>query len=108
MIPERVNIATEVLERQAAEHGGRTAFVWEAGETSYAGLRGRVARLAGALADAGVGRGTKVLVRMPNCIEFAVTFLALARIGAIRCWSTLCSVRRRSIMCSTTAERIRR
>ena len=83
MIPERVNIATEVLERQAAEHGGRTAFVWEAGETSYAGLRGRVARLAGALADAGVGRGTKVLVRMPNCIEFAVTFLALARIGAI-------------------------
>ena len=83
MIPERVNIATEVLERQAAEHGGRTAFAWEAGETSYAGLRGRVARLAGALADAGVGRGTKVLVRMPNCIEFAVTFLALARIGAI-------------------------
>ena len=83
MIPERVNMATEVLERQATEHGGRTAFAWEAGETSYAALRGRVARLAGALADAGVGRGTKVLVRMPNCIEFAVTFLALARIGAI-------------------------
>ncbi len=83
MIPERVNIATEVLERQAAEHGGRIAFAWEAGETSYAALRGRVARLAGALAGAGVGRGAKVLVRMPNCIEFAVTFLSLARIGAI-------------------------
>ena len=83
MIPERVNIATEVLERQAATHGGRTAFAWEAGETTYADLRDRVARLAGSLVGAGVGRGAKVLVRMPNCIEFAVTFLSLTRIGAI-------------------------
>ncbi len=83
MIPERVNIATEVLERQAAAHGGRTAFAWEAGETTYADLRDRVARLAGSLVGAGVGRGAKVLVRMPNCIEFAVTFLSLTRIGAI-------------------------
>ena len=83
VIPERVNIATEVLERQAEEHGGRTAFAWEAGETTYADLRDRVARLAGSFVAAGVERGAKVLLRMPNCIEFAVTFLSLTRIGAI-------------------------
>ena len=84
MIPERVNIAAEVLDRRVAEGlGGRTAFVWDGGGTTYAALLDRVRAVAGALAAAGVRRGAKVLVRMPNCIEFAVSFLALARIGAI-------------------------
>ena len=84
MIPERVNIAAEVLDRKVAEGlGGRTAFVWDGGGTTYAALLDRVRAVAGALAAAGVRRGTKVLVRMPNCIEFAVSFLALARIGAV-------------------------
>ena len=83
VIPERVNIAAEVLDRRAGAHAGRTAFVWEGGETTHDALRGRVARLAGAFAAAGVGRGATVLLRMPNCIEFACTFLALLRIGAV-------------------------
>ena len=84
MIPERVNIAAEILDRQVAEGlGGRTAFVWDGGGTTYAALLDRVRAVAGALAAQGVRRGMKVLVRMPNCIEFAVSFLALARIGAI-------------------------
>ena len=84
MIPERVNIATEVLERQAAEHGGRTAFAWEAGETTYAAMHGRVARLAGTFGRRRrSGAAREVLLRMPNCIEFAASFLALLRIGAV-------------------------
>ena len=84
MIPERVNIAAEVLDRRVAEGlGGRTAFVWDGGGTTYAALLDRVRAVAGALTAAGVRRGMKVLVRMPNCIEFAVSFLALARIGAV-------------------------
>ena len=84
MIPERVNIAAEILDRQVAEGlGGRTAFLRDGGGTTYDALLDRVRAVAGALAAQGVRRGMKVLVRMPNCIEFAVSFLALARIGAV-------------------------
>ncbi len=84
MIPERVNIATEVLDRRVGEGlGSRTAFVWDGGETTYSALLERVRGVAGILAASGIRRGTKVLVRMPNCIEFAVSFLSLLRIGAI-------------------------
>ena len=84
VIPERVNIAAEVLDRRIGEGlGSRTAFVWDGGGTTYAALLDRVGRVAGAFAASGVGRGAKVLVRMPNCIEFAVSFLALVRIGAV-------------------------
>ena len=82
MIPERVNVAAEALDRPAGD-GGRTALVWEGGAATFAELRERVGRVAGAVSAAGLGRGAKVLLRMPNCIEFAVSFLALARIGAV-------------------------
>ena len=39
--------------------------------------------LAGGLAQQGIGKGTPVLIRMPNCLEFAVSFLALVRLGAL-------------------------
>ena len=84
MIPERVNIAAEILDRRVEEGlGERTAFVWDGGETTCAALLDRVRGVAGALAASGIRRGTKVLVRMPNCIEFVVTFLSLTRMGAM-------------------------
>ena len=84
VIPERVNIAAEVLDRGVEEGlGDRTAFVWDGGATTYAALLDRVRGVAGILAASGVRPGAKVLVRMPNCIEFAVTFLSLTRMGAI-------------------------
>ena len=81
VIPERVNLAAEALDRPT--EGGRTALVWDGGALTHAELRDRVGRLAGAFSAAAIGRGSKVLLRMPNCVEFAVSFLALARIGAV-------------------------
>ncbi len=81
MIPARVNLAAEALDRPT--EGGRTALVWDGGTLTHAELRDRVGRLAGTFSAAGLGRGSKVLIRMPNCVEFAVSFLALARIGAV-------------------------
>ncbi len=84
VIPARVNVSAEVLDRTVgAGLGGATAFVWDGGEIGYAALLDRVRRVAGCFARAGIGRGTRVLLRMPNCIEFAVSFLALTRIGAV-------------------------
>jgi len=50
---------------------------------SYGTLRERVNRLANGLARRGVRKGTHVAVMLPNIEEFPVTWLALARLGAV-------------------------
>ena len=50
---------------------------------SYAELLERVARLAGALAARGVGKGDRVIIYMPMVPEALVAMLACARLGAI-------------------------
>ena len=83
-IPPRLNIAREVLDRRLeAGLGERTAFVFEGGSVSYAELGHRVNHLAHGLASIGIGKGTPVLIRLPNCLEFVVSFLALVKIGAL-------------------------
>jgi len=83
-IPERLNLAREVLDRQV-ERGLRehTALLHEGGQLTYGELARRVALCAGGLDRLGVVRGDRVLVRMPNSPEFAVAFLALVRLGAL-------------------------
>ncbi len=83
-IPARLNLCGAVLDDIVrGGHGERTAFVWEGGSITCWALLDRVKRLAGGLAAHGIVRGMPVLVRMPNCIEFVLTFLALTRLGAI-------------------------
>ena len=83
-IPARLNLCGEILDDSVrGGHGARTAFVWRGGSITYGALLDRVARLAGGLARHGIAHGAPVLVRMPNCIEFALTFLALTRLGAV-------------------------
>ena len=83
-IPPRLNITSEVLDRQLdAGLGGRTAFVFDAGSITYEDLGNQVNALAGGLIAQGIGKGTPVLIRLPNCLEFAVSFLALVKIGAL-------------------------
>ena len=83
-IPARLNITREVLDRQLdAGLGERTAFVFEGGSISYAGLGKQVNSLARGLSEVGILKGAKVLIRLPNCLEFAVSFLALVKIGAV-------------------------
>jgi propionyl-CoA synthetase len=50
---------------------------------TYRELRDEVARLAGALARLGVGRGDRVLLYMPMVPEAAMAMLACARLGAV-------------------------
>ncbi len=72
-----------------AGHGDRTAIIWDSPVTgkkariSYAELRERTARLGGALARAGIGKGDRVVIYMPMVPEALVAMLACARIGAI-------------------------
>ncbi|MGR3434213.1 MAG: AMP-binding protein [Shimia sp.] len=72
-----------------AGHGDRVAIVHDSPVTgtvsrmTYAELRSATARLAGALARAGIGLGDRVVVYMPMVPEALVAMLACARLGAI-------------------------
>ena len=72
-----------------AGHGDRVAIIHDSPVTgrvariSYAELRERVARLAGALAARGVGKGDRVIVYMPMVPEALIAMLACARLGAV-------------------------
>ena len=57
---------------------------FECGERiTYGRLKERVDRLAAGLARAGVGKGSHVGVMLPNIASFTLTWLALARLGAV-------------------------
>ncbi|MEV5829666.1 AMP-binding protein [Spirillospora sp. NPDC052242] len=73
----------EQLARAARLYPGKTAFVCEGDERTYAQTDERVTRLARALADRGVGRGDRVAVHMHNGLEVVEGYLAACRLGAI-------------------------
>jgi propionyl-CoA synthetase len=72
-----------------AGRGAQPALIWDSAMTgrivvhTYAQLRDRTAKLAGALADLGVGAGDRVVIYMPMVPEAAIAMLACARLGAI-------------------------
>ena len=63
---------------------GQTSVVVPGGlSVSFGTLRDEVERVAGLLAAAGVKRGRAVSIVLPNGLDFIVTFLAVARAGAV-------------------------
>ena len=85
-----VNTCWNAVDRHvAAGHGARLAVIHDSPLTgsvrriTYAELRDRVARLAGALAARGVGVGDRVVIYMPMVPEALEAMLACARLGAI-------------------------
>ena len=73
----------------AAGRGAQPALIWDSAMTgrivtfTYAQMQSRTAKLAGALARLGVGRGDRVVIYLPMVPEAAVAMLACARLGAI-------------------------
>src|ERR1019366_3306204 len=65
------------------------ALIWDSPMTgrverfTYATMRDRAARVAGALARLGVQAGDRVVIYMPRGPEAAITMLACARLGAV-------------------------
>ena len=77
-----VSLPDLILER-ARERGGRVALVdgVSGAETTYGQLVDRVEALAAALIDRGFRRGEVAALCLPNCPEFAIAFLGVARAG---------------------------
>lgn len=59
------------------------AVVDPAGALSFADLSARADRVAGALAGLGIRPGNRVLLQLPNSVQFAVAFFGLLRAGAV-------------------------
>ena len=79
---EPITLATQ-LERTAAAHGDRDALVTAGGRLSWAQTRAAARGVAKALLAAGIGRGDHVALWVPNQVEFLLTWLATAYVGAV-------------------------
>jgi len=83
-----LNVSWNCLDVHLAEHGHRTAIIFE-GEPgdqrrlSYRELHAEVCRFANALKARGIHRGDRVVIYMPLVPEAVIAMQACARIGAI-------------------------
>ena len=85
-----LNTCHNCLDRHAdGGRGEQAALIYDSPVTgtkktyTYSQLRDEVARLAGAIAAEGVGKGDRVIIYMPMVPEAAMAMLACARLGAI-------------------------
>lgn len=85
----KTNIAYNCLDYKLKRFGNKVAYIYENPEfgisysVTYNQLYDLVKKYARALRGAGVGKGDRVLLYIPNSIEGAAMILACARIGAI-------------------------
>ena len=63
--------------------GDNTAILYNDHHWTYRELLAAVNRMAGGLAHLGVRRGERVLLALPNCPEFVISFFAIQKLGAI-------------------------
>jgi len=79
----RHEVLTDFLEGWCERQPDATFVSDGDGSLSYAELRGQAYRLGAALRRRGIRAGDRVVVQLPNWREYALAYVALARIGAV-------------------------
>jgi acetyl-CoA synthetase len=88
-IPEHFNIAVACLDRHLGTPiADRVAMIVEddaqgTSQATYAELAKRTSRFGQLLADLGIGVGERVLIRLPNSLDYPTAFLGAMKRGAI-------------------------
>ncbi len=83
-IPERFNITTRLLDVHLdSGRADRPAYHTAAGTTTYRELAALAARAGNSLRELGVEMEQRVIILLPDGIEFVGSFLGAARIGAV-------------------------
>lgn len=72
-----------LVRRRAAEHGAKPAVIDPSARVTYAELDSSTRELAAGFVAAGVGKGSRVALIMPNCAEWMRIAIALTRVGAV-------------------------
>ncbi len=70
-----------MLDARAARYGSRTALYWQDEAITYAALADDSRRVARGLAAAGLARGDRVAIWMPNCPEWLLLAYGCWRLG---------------------------
>lgn len=82
-MPPRSRTLGDLLDEMAAAYPNADAVVFRGDRLSYGALRARADELARALLAAGVRRGDRVALILPNRPEWVITMFAASKIGAI-------------------------
>jgi benzoate-CoA ligase family protein len=82
--PDRLNIDEHLLRRRLTEgKGDRVAIRLDDRDVTYAEVDRAASGFAALLADRGVGPGDRVMVVMPDGLEYVAALFGLLRIGAV-------------------------
>ena len=71
------------FDRMSDKYPGNTAVVYLGTHFSYGHLRNLSERFAAALSDLGVAKGDRIMLYIPNCIQWVIAFLGIQKIGAV-------------------------
>ena len=64
-------------------YGDKTALIYLGEKFTYNRLKALSLRVASSFRDLGIGKGDSVILYIPNCPQWVVTWLGLQRIGAV-------------------------
>lgn len=73
----------QVLSNAAEQFSKKDALIFNGQRVSYAQLQSDVYRFAQALQNLGVKKGDKVVIYLPNSVEYCVSYLAVFTLGAV-------------------------
>lgn len=71
------------LDRQTSENGGRTAYIYFNNKVSFKTVGEHSDRVAAALKEWGIGKGSTVAIYLPNTPAFPVIYYAALKLGAV-------------------------
>ena len=74
---------SDLLAKTVSDHADRVAVIDSVRTLTYAQLGERVQLVAGELASRGIGRGDRVVVHLPNTVEFVEIVFGLFELGAL-------------------------
>jgi len=71
------------FDRMSEKYPDRTALIFLGVHFTYRRLKNLSERFAGALASMGISKGDRVMVYIPNSVQWVVAFLGIQQIGAV-------------------------
>ena len=71
------------FDRMSERYPQKTAVVYLGERFSFARLRNLAERFGGALTDMGVRKGDRVMIYLPNSVQWVIAFLGIQKIGAV-------------------------
>jgi benzoate-CoA ligase family protein len=82
-IPAQFNLAEYFLDRPARAHPERVAILGEPAAFTYGDVQAMANRVGNALRASGCAKGDRVLIVLPDSVEFIASFFGAAKIGAV-------------------------